>query len=47
MSKQGINATSFRISAPFGEYSHVKNVLNIFIEKSLNNEDLIIHGTGK
>ncbi|MDN5062713.1 NAD-dependent epimerase/dehydratase family protein [Aliarcobacter butzleri] len=46
MSKQGINATSFRISAPFGEYSHVKNVLNIFIEKSLNNEDLIIHGTG-
>jgi len=46
MSKKGIYAVSFRISAPFGEYSKAKTVLNIFIDRALRNQDLIIYGTG-
>lgn len=46
MNKEGINATSFRISAPFGEYSYIRNVLNIFIDKALKDENLTLYGTG-
>lgn len=47
MNKQDINAVSFRVSAPYGEYSKTKNVLNIFIDKALKNEDITLFGTGK
>jgi len=47
MREKGINAVSFRISSPFGEYSRSKNVLNTFVEKALKGEDLPIWGTGR
>ena len=47
MNKQNISVSSFRISAPYGEYSKVKNVLNIFLDNALKNKDLCIYGTGK
>lgn len=46
MIRKGICAVSFRISSPFGEYSHAKNVLNIFVDRALRNQDLIIYGKG-
>lgn len=47
MTKNKINATSFRISAPFGEYNKARSVINIFIDKALRNEDLTLFGNGK
>ena len=41
-----IYSTSLRISAPYGEYSKNKNVINIFIDRALKNEDLIVYGKG-
>lgn len=46
MESKNIDAVSFRISAPYGEYSKVKNVINIFIDKALKNEDIGMFGTG-
>lgn len=46
MRSKSINAASFRVSAPYGEYSRARNVINIFIEKALKNEDIILFGSG-
>ncbi|MCF6339851.1 MAG: NAD(P)-dependent oxidoreductase [Sulfurimonas sp.] len=46
MEAKGTDTVSFRISAPYGEYSKVKNVINIFIDKALKNEDITLFGTG-
>jgi nucleoside-diphosphate-sugar epimerase len=47
MSSKNIKAVSLRVSAPYGEFSKAKNVINIFIEKALKNEDITVFGTGK
>lgn len=46
MNFKKIDAVSLRISAPYGEYSKNKNVLNIFLDKALKNEDIIVYGNG-
>jgi len=46
MNFKKIDAVSLRISAPYGEYSKNKNVLNIFLNKALKNEDIIVYGKG-
>lgn len=47
MESKNIDAVSLRISAPYGEYSTVKNVINIFIDNALNNKDIFVYGSGK
>jgi UDP-glucose 4-epimerase len=37
---------SFRISSPYGIHQTYRNVFKIFMEKALNGEDLVIHGSG-
>ncbi|PHR58530.1 MAG: hypothetical protein COA44_03570 [Arcobacter sp.] len=44
---KNIQTASLRISAPYGEYSNARTVLNIFIEKAMNNEVIEVFGTGK
>ena len=46
MNFKGIHAVSLRISSPYGEYSKSKNVLNIFINNALKNEDIMVYGKG-
>ena len=46
MENKNIASVSFRISAPYGEYSKTKNVINIFIDKAVNNENITIFGSG-
>jgi len=47
METKGIQTASLRLSAPYGEYSHTKNVMNLFIEKAIKNEKVEIFGSGK
>ena len=37
---------SFRISSPYGIHQTYRNVFKVFMEKALNGEDLVIHGSG-
>jgi nucleoside-diphosphate-sugar epimerase len=43
----GIQTASLRISSPFGEYSHIKNVIQIFTDAAIANLPLTVYGTGK
>lgn len=47
MNKREIDAVSFRISAPYGEYLRKKTVLKIFVDNALANKEIKIFGTGK
>lgn len=47
MEAQGIQTASLRIPSPYGPYSKAKNVINIFLERALNNEDLNVYGSGR
>jgi nucleoside-diphosphate-sugar epimerase len=47
METNGIQTASLRLSAPYGEYSRTKNVINLFIEKAIKNDDIEIFGSGK
>jgi nucleoside-diphosphate-sugar epimerase len=47
MESYGIETASLRISAPYGEFSKARTVINIFIEKAIKNETIEIFGTGK
>ena len=47
METNGIQTASLRLSAPYGEYSQTKNVINLFIEKAIKNDDIEIFGSGK
>ena len=47
MNSKGIQAVSFRISSPYGEFMRVKNVLNFFVEKALKNDTIEVFGSGK
>ncbi len=47
MEAQGIQTASLRIPSPYGPYSKAKNVINMFLERALNNEDLNVHGSGR
>lgn len=47
MEKYGIQAASFRISSPYGEYYHANNVITSFVDKAIKNEDIEVFGTGK
>jgi len=38
--------TILRINAPFGRYNRRKTVVNLFIEKALNNEEIELFGSG-
>lgn len=38
--------TILRISAPFGVQNRRKTVVNIFIEKAIDGEDIVLHGSG-
>ena len=46
MNFKKIHAVSLRVSAPYGEYSKNKNVLNIFLDKALKREDIMVYGKG-
>src|SRR5208337_648541 len=46
MEARGIQTASLRISSPYGEYSRAATVMNIFIERALNNEDIHVYGSG-
>jgi UDP-glucuronate 4-epimerase len=46
LTAQGIQSASLRISSPYGEYANKQTVLNLFVKRALNNEDLNIYGTG-
>ena len=47
MCEFGIKAVSFRISAPYGEFYRSRNVIRIFVEKALKNEEIMVFGSGK
>ncbi|MDA8649877.1 NAD-dependent epimerase/dehydratase family protein, partial [Alphaproteobacteria bacterium] len=47
MEVRGVQTASLRISAPYGEFSKAKTVLNIFLEKALNNHAIQVHGSGR
>ncbi|MDO8873705.1 MAG: NAD-dependent epimerase/dehydratase family protein [Methanoregula sp.] len=38
--------TILRLNAPYGIENRIKTVINIFIERSLNDEDLVLYGNG-
>jgi len=46
LSAQGIQSASLRISSPYGEFANKQTVLNLFVKKALNGEDISIYGTG-
>jgi nucleoside-diphosphate-sugar epimerase len=39
--------TILRLNAPYGIGNRMKTVINIFIERSLNDEDLVLYGSGR
>jgi len=47
MEANNIETASLRISAPYGEFSSARTVLNIFTEKAMKNENIEIFGSGK
>ena len=47
MEAASIQTASLRVSSPYGEFYKAKNVLNLFVEKAIKNEDITIYGTGK
>ena len=47
METNGIQTASLRLSAPYGEYSHTKNVINLFIEKAIKSDNIEIFGSGE
>lgn len=47
LTANGVQAASLRISAPYGEFSRVRNVINIFVDNTLKNKNLLVYGTGK
>jgi putative UDP-glucose 4-epimerase len=46
LNKNGVDATSFRISSPYGEFLKANNVLRIFVNRALSNQDIIVFGDG-
>jgi len=47
MEFKNIQTASLRIPSPYGPYSNYKSVINIFIERALNNLDINVYGYGK
>ncbi len=47
LAEKGVQAAALRISAPYGEYSTAKSVINIFIQKALKHEDIPVYGSGR
>ncbi len=46
-SMHNLPLTILRINAPYGIHNRNKTVVNIFLERSLEDSDLILHGTGQ
>lgn len=47
MEARNIQTASLRIPSPYGPYSNLKSVINIFIENALKNLDINVYGSGK
>lgn len=47
MQSKNIDASSLKISSPFGEFYNARNVLTIFTNKALKNEAITVFGSGK
>jgi len=43
---KGLPLSILRLNAPYGVGNRIKTVINIFIERSLKNEDLVLFGSG-
>lgn len=46
LESKGIEATSLRISSPFGEFNKLNSVLPIFTESALRNKPIKVYGSG-
>jgi len=42
---RGVSAVSLKVPSPYGEFSNRNNVLNIFIDRALKNEELSVIGS--
>ncbi|MGD2253897.1 MAG: NAD(P)-dependent oxidoreductase [Anaerolineales bacterium] len=47
LSENGVSFTSLRICAPYGPGQKARTVLNVFIERALQDRPLLYHGSGK
>lgn len=45
-SRAGVSFTALRIAAPYGPGSRLRTVLNIFIERAIEGQPLMYHGSG-